>query len=76
MKIYLMRQCQFATGNVLIPGQSQTYYISLGMSIEALRHESCNAGSKRAWIDTSYCGTVIGIKKTIKVTSLNTVIVG
>ena len=71
-----MCQSQFAGGNVSIPGWNQTPYASLVTSIEALRPESCNAGSSRTWINTSYCGTVIGIKKTIKITSLNTVTVG
>ena len=43
-----------------------------GTSIEALSPESCNAGSRRTWIDTKYCGKAISIKKTIKITSLNT----
>ena len=49
---------------------------SLGTSIEGLRPKGCNASSKRAWIDTSYCKTVIGLKKTIKIASLNTSTVG
>ena len=60
----------------MIPGWSQTHYTSLGTSIEAPRPESCNASSRRAWIDANYYGTVIGIKKMIKVTGVNTITIG
>ena len=70
-----MCQYQFEKGNVSILGWSETHYTSLGTSIQALRPKSCNAGSRKAWIDTTCCGTVIGIKKKIKTTSLNTVTV-
>ena len=63
------RQC-------LIPGWFQTHYPSLGTSLEALRPKSCNAGRRGIWIDTNYCGPVIGIKQGMEITSFNTVTVG
>ena len=71
-----MCQYQFEGGNVLIPGWSQTHYTSLGMSIKAPRPKSCNTSSRKTWIDTSYYGPIIGIKKIIEITSLNTITVG
>ena len=71
-----MCQYQFSRGYVSIPGWSQANYASLGTSIEALRPKSCKESSKRAWINTSHCRTVMGLKKTIKITSLYTTTVG
>ena len=58
-----MYQCRFTGGSISTPRWSQTHYARLGMSIEAPRPENCNSGSRKTWIDTSYCGTVLGIKK-------------
>ena len=71
-----MCQCRFVGGNVSIPGWSQTHYASLGTILEGPRPKSCNAGSGRTGINTSYCGTVIGFKKIIKITSFNTTTIG
>ena len=71
-----MLQCQFSGGYVSIPRWSQANYTSLGTSIEALRPKSCNASSIKAWIETSHCRIVIGLKKMIKISSPNTAMVG
>ena len=47
-------------------------YISLGTSIEAPRPKSCNASSRRTWINTSNHRPVISTEKMIEIASLNT----
>ena len=58
-----MCQCLFIGGKVLVPGWSQANYTSLGTSIEVLRPKTWTTSSQRTWIETSYYGLVIGIKK-------------
>ena len=56
----------------MIPGQSQANYAGLSTITEATRPKIYNTSSRRAWIDTSHIRTVIGLKKMIEITSLNT----
>ena len=67
-----LQEAVFRFMDVLIPDN----YESLVMILKAPRPTSCNASSRQAWINASNSRTVVGLKKTIKITSLNTATVG